>query len=405
MAKARGVGAAERAFAGEPGPQRPTGTILLKTERPGTVRPECVARALVVTDPRSQALIVRVRKLAPSDASILIVGETGTGKELVARHIHDLSVRRDRPFVAMNGSALADSLVDAELFGYEKGAFTGAVEAKAGWFEAAHGGTLFLDEIGDLPLSTQVKLLRVLQEREVVRVGSRSPRPVDVRVLAATHVDLRAAVEAGRFREDLYYRIRVAEIVLPPLRERPSDILPLARHFVEVYAHRLKLADVALSVAAEARLLEHAWPGNIRELENAVHHALLDCRGETIRPEHLHLSGRNGGQNEDDRNGLVAPLKEALLGLFDRDVPDLHAMVTETMVLTAFEACGRNQVQAAQLLGISRNILRTHLARLGLIAGRRRPAGGKDKGAGAARGSAGEIAPDHGTRRPAAASG
>ncbi len=180
------------------------------------------ATAQVFEDPRSLALLERIRLVAPSDANVLILGETGTGKELIARHVHALSARRSGPFVAVNCGALSETLVESELFGHEKGAFTGAFTAKAGWFEAAHGGTLFLDEVGDLPLSIQVKLLRVLQEREVVRLGARRSLPVDVRVVAATNVRLQDAVAAGNFRQDLFYRLHVVNLALPTLRERPA---------------------------------------------------------------------------------------------------------------------------------------------------------------------------------------
>ena len=197
------------------------------------------AKALVFEDGKSRALLGRIQQVAPSNATVLIAGETGTGKEIVARHIHDLSNRSNRPFVAVNCGAFSESLIESDLFGHEKGAFTGAASGKAGWFEAADGGTLFLDEIGDLPLGAQVKLLRVLQEQEVVRLGSRTPIPVDVRLIAATNVRLEEAVAAGHFREDLFYRLAVAKVAVAPLRERPGDILPLARYFLNVYAGKL----------------------------------------------------------------------------------------------------------------------------------------------------------------------
>ena len=197
------------------------------------------ATAQVFEDPASVAVLERIRMVAPSDANVLIIGETGTGKELIARHVHALSKRRNRPFVAVNCGAFSETLVESELFGHEKGAFTGAFASKSGWFEAANGGTLFLDEIGDLPLSIQVKLLRVLQEREVVRLGSHKSIPIDVRVVAATNVRLQDAVAAGHFREDLFYRLHVVNLTLPTLRERPGDILPLARHFLDEYRERL----------------------------------------------------------------------------------------------------------------------------------------------------------------------
>src|SRR3990167_643371 len=246
------------------------------------------AKALVFHDPASLSLLQDVERIAHSEATVLVVGETGTGKELIARHIHHVSGRKG-PFVAVNCGAFSESLIDAELFGHEAGAFTGASQARAGWFEAANGGTLFLDEIGDLPLALQVKLLRVLQERQVVRLGSRRGIPLDVRLVAATNIDLARAVEAQHFRADLYYRLSVASVRLPPLRERPADIVPLARHFVNVYRTRLSLDDVVLSDGAQAALLNYGWPGNIRELENVIHFALIVCRDHMIRPEDIKL--------------------------------------------------------------------------------------------------------------------
>jgi sigma-54-specific transcriptional regulator len=223
------------------------------------------AKALVFNDPRSADLLDHVERIARNEASVLVIGETGTGKELIARRLHECSGRKG-PFLAVNCGAFSESLIDAELFGHESGAFTSASQARAGWFEAANGGTLFLDEIGDLPLALQVKLLRVLQERHVVRLGSRRAVTLDVRLIAATNIDLRQAVEAAHFRADLYYRLSVATVCLPPLRERVADILPLARHFVGVYAPRLGVTEVELSDQAESALRSYPWPGNIREL-------------------------------------------------------------------------------------------------------------------------------------------
>ena len=235
------------------------------------------AKALVFHDPVSLQLLEHTERIARSEATVLVIGETGTGKELIARHIHAVS-GRSGPFVAVNCGAFSESLIDAELFGHESGAFTGASQARAGWFEAANGGTLFLDEIGDLPLALQVKLLRVLQERQVVRLGSRRSIPLDVRLVAATNIDLGRAVEAQHFRADLYYRLSVATVRLPPLRERPSDILPLATHFIAFYRSKLNLREVTLSQSAQQALLAYSWPGNIRELENVIHFALIVCQ-------------------------------------------------------------------------------------------------------------------------------
>ncbi|MEQ0921762.1 sigma-54 dependent transcriptional regulator, partial [Pseudomonas aeruginosa] len=294
------------------------------------------ATVLVFNDPRSRELLERIERLAPSEANALVIGETGTGKELVARHIHALSGRNGGPFVAVNCGAFAESLVESELFGHEKGAFTGALQSKAGWFEAANGGTLFLDEIGDLPPSIQVKLLRVLQEREVVRLGSRRPIPIDVRLVAATNVDLADAVVAGHFREDLFYRLHVATIQLPPLRERRGDILPLAEYFIVEHCRRLGYTSASLSPEAERKLLGHSWAGNIRELENAIHHALLVCRNRLIQPADLHLIDMRARQ---EPNGLRrAPesaagsaLEAALQALFEENREDLYEHIEETV--------------------------------------------------------------------------
>ncbi|RYZ10122.1 MAG: AAA family ATPase [Myxococcales bacterium] len=333
------------------------------------------AKALVFEDPRSVEVLARLRQIAPSEATVLVMGETGTGKEIVARHIHELSQRGDRPFVAVNCGALADTLIESELFGHEKGAFTGALSSKPGWFEAASGGTLFLDEIGDLPLGMQVKLLRVLQEGEVVRVGARHPIRVDVRLIAATNVSLQQAVAAGHFREDLFYRLNVAPLILPPLRERPGDILPLVEYFIAFYQQRLGITAPTLSEQAIQRLLQHGWPGNIRELENAVHHALLVCQGGYVTPKDLQLSSmpaRVSRLPERVASEPVTPesaLSAGLEQLFDADVPDLWAAIERTVMSKAYEYCERNQLQTARLLGISRNIVRARLLEYGQIHG------------------------------------
>ncbi|MBS1161091.1 MAG: Fis family transcriptional regulator [Proteobacteria bacterium] len=327
------------------------------------------AKALVFDDPRSQALLEHIDKIAPSDASVLIIGETGTGKELVARHVHERSGRQG-PFVAINCGAFNETLVEAELFGHEAGAFTGAAQARAGWFEAANGGTLFLDEIGDIPLSLQVKLLRVLQERQVTRLGSRKSIALDIRLIAATNVELDQAIQAGHFRSDLYYRLNVATVKLPPLRERPGDILPLAYHFAEVYRRKLGLKSIALAHEAGARLLAYSWPGNIRELENVLHYATILCSDETIHGEDLRLmnvsrpDGLAAGQDELSHRARLENLVRTIL---DGDLPDVAEEFERTLVLTAFDHCGRNQVRTAKRLGISRNILRAQMKRFGLL--------------------------------------
>jgi aliphatic sulfonates family ABC transporter substrate-binding protein len=334
------------------------------------------AKALVFEDPRSRALLDRIQQVAPSHATVLITGETGTGKEIVARHLHDVSLRRNKPFAAVNCGAFSENLAEAELFGHERGAFTGAQNAKAGWFETAHGGTLFLDEIGDLPLPLQVKLLRVLQEGEVVRVGSRQPIPIDVRLVAATNVDLRQAMAAGHFREDLFYRLNVTMLELPPLRERPGDILPLAQYFLEGYVRRLGVGMARLSAAAERRLLEHGWPGNIRELENAIHHALLVCKAGEIEADDLGLtpsvfaeSGALRRPSSEPRAGAKDLLEAALGELFEQNIPNLHEHIESAVMRAAYRYCHNNQLQTARLLGVSRNVVRARLIQFGEIAG------------------------------------
>ena len=329
------------------------------------------ASAQVFEDPKSKALLAHLQQVAPSEASVLIIGETGTGKELVARHIHNLSARRNRPFIAVNCGAFSESLVEAELFGHEKGAFTGALSAKAGWFEEANGGTLFLDEIGDLPMAIQVKLLRVLQEREVVRLGSRKSIPIDVRVLAATNVQLEKAINAGHFREDLFYRLDVVNLELSPLRERPGDILPLIRHFIEAYSKRLGYGEVRLSPAAENKLQAYGWPGNIRELENVIHHTLLICRDGLIQSDDLRLSNMRIERQEDATvtdNSTEALLERAFQQLFEEQPGALHEKVEDVLFRAAYRFCHYNQVHTANLLGLSRNVTRTRLINIGELA-------------------------------------
>lgn len=327
------------------------------------------AKALVFVDAASQAVLQYLERVAPSEAPVLIVGETGTGKELVARHIHQLSGRKG-PFVAVNCGAISEQLAESELFGHEIGAFTGATSRREGWFEAANGGTLFLDEIGDLPLHLQVKLLRVLQEREVVRLGSRKSTPVDIRLVAATNVDLGDAVGAGHFRLDLFYRLNIAQLRLPPLRERIGDILPLASHFLGVYAQRLKVPVQVLRKDARRALENYSWPGNIRELENVIHFALLVASGHEIGLEHLKL----GGVVQNQGAGRDLPPKEritqALQQMLDAPGENLYDDLEKLIVDGAFQHSHYNQVRAAALLGISRNMFRTLLKKHGHLGDR-----------------------------------
>ncbi len=228
-------------------------------------------------------VLVKVEQIAPVSSTVLIEGESGTGKELVARAIHRLSPRRGKAFIAVNVGALPETLLESELFGHEKGAFTGAAERRIGRFELAHGGTIFLDEIGDVPPSTQVKLLRVLEEREVTRVGRTIPIPVDVRVVTATNSPLKESVERGRFRSDLYYRLNVLRIYLPPLRERREDIVLLLRRFVQEFSHEHRKEFRGITPEAMQSLVEYSWPGNVRELRNLVESMVVLSHGKEIR--------------------------------------------------------------------------------------------------------------------------
>jgi two-component system response regulator FlrC len=246
------------------------------------------AEDTIAEDPQTRNLLALAARVAETDATVLLSGESGTGKEVVARYIHDQSSRSGGPFIAINCAAIPDNLLEATLFGYEKGAFTGAQTAQPGKFEQAQGGTILLDEISEMPLGLQAKLLRVLQEREVERVGGKKPVALDIRVLATSNRDMAKEVAAGHFREDLYYRLNVFPLLIPALRDRPGDILPLARHFLARHAARLK-RQVRFSPAAEALLVRYGWPGNVREIENTMHRVLILTSGDTVLPETIRL--------------------------------------------------------------------------------------------------------------------
>ena len=301
-------------------------------------------RLFVGDSPAARRVLDLVSRVAPSRTSVLVTGESGTGKELVARMIHARSDRGDKPFVAINCAALPETLLESELFGIERGVATG-VEARAGKFETAQGGTLFLDEIGDMPPSLQAKLLRVLQEREIERVGGRRRVPIDVRVLAATHARLPERIARGEFREDLYYRLRVVEISLPPLRERREDIPRLVRHFLERFAAREGRPAPSLDRDAYAALLGHDFPGNIRELENLLEGAAALSQGGTIRREDLQWLPHPGLR-----------LAEAAPPLSEDEIPDLRALENRH-IQRVLRLAGGNKSRAARLLGISRRTL------------------------------------------------
>jgi DNA-binding NtrC family response regulator len=317
----------------------------------------------IARDPAMLALLARAGQLARAEASLLITGESGTGKEVLARHIHAASRRGRGPFVALNCAALPETLLESELFGHEKGAFSGAVAARKGKFEQAEGGTLLLDEIGEMDPRLQAKLLRVIQEKEVDRLGGAAPVKVDVRLLAATHRDLAAEVAKGRFREDLYFRLNVLALHIPPLRARPADILPLVEHFCARYARANGLPVRPLSPAARALLLAHPWPGNVRELENCAHRAVLLAEGAEIGPEAIELSAPRAPEMPAPLAAQVAAQAPAQApaarvgGLVGRKVEE----VERELILETLSHCLGNRTRAAEILGISIRTLRNKL--------------------------------------------
>src|SRR6266446_6274594 len=313
-------------------------------------------------------ILAQAAKVAGAETTVLLTGESGTGKEVVAHLIHHGSRRAEGPFVALNCAALPEALLESELLGYEKGAFTGAVSARAGRLEQAGGGTLFLDEVGEMSPAVQAKLLRVLQEREFQRLGGTRTLKADVRVIAATNRDLKVAMTRGAFREDLYYRLHVFAIHLSPLRERPEDILPLLEHFVDELGP-VVLGRPAAGISREARahFLAHAWPGNVRELRNAVERALILCEGGLINPEHL--PWRVDASNGAPLIPLPLPAPAAAAppagGEFPAQGVDLEAIERE-LIEGALKQTGRNKSRAARLLGLSRSKLYSRMERFGL---------------------------------------
>jgi DNA-binding NtrC family response regulator len=289
----------------------------------------------------------QVRQVANTKASVLLEGESGTGKELVARALHGLSSRRSAPFVAVHCAALSPQLLESELFGHEKGSFTGATERRVGRFEQANGGTIFLDEIGEIDAATQVKLLRVLGERTLERVGGNRLIDVDVRLVAATHRSLERLVQEGKFREDLYFRIRVVQIHLPPLRERPEDIPLLAEAFRQEYGRENGKEGLSFSQVGMSVLMQYRWPGNVRELRTAVEHGVVLAKGKFIEPSDLPAAVRGGG-------GLKASSRE--------DFPFKLDEVQRSAIDAALVKSGQNISQAAKVLGISRRTLHRKLA-------------------------------------------
>jgi two-component system nitrogen regulation response regulator GlnG len=317
---------------------------------------------------RSSAMIEvykEIGRVARTEMTVLLMGESGTGKELVARAIHGNSTRSRGPFVTVNMAAIPKDLIESELYGHEKGSFTGAVERRPGKFELASGGTLFLDEIGEMPLELQAKLLRVLQEREIDRVGGTRPLAVDVRIVAATNADLARSVEEGRFRRDLYYRLAVVPIRLPPLREREGDVVLLARHFLAKYGEQLKGRALSLAKDAEPLLLSHAWPGNVRELQNVVQRALLKLAGARVGSKDLAGLLPVATAQERGVSGLVESILDAPSPEEGRYQAALAA-VEGPLLAAALARTNGNQLRAAELLGMNRNTLRERMRALGM---------------------------------------
>ncbi|KAF1051684.1 MAG: Regulatory protein AtoC [Stenotrophomonas maltophilia] len=328
----------------------------------------------VAEEPASRQLLELAARVARSDSTVLISGESGTGKEVLARYIHQQSSRANGPFIAINCAAIPDNMLEATLFGHEKGAFTGAIAAQPGKFELADGGTILLDEISEMPLGLQAKLLRVLQEREVERVGARKPLSLDIRVLATTNRDLLGEVAAGRFREDLYYRLSVFPLAWRALRERPADILPLAERLLAKYVRKMNLGAVNLAADARAALLAHAWPGNVRELDNAIQRALILQQGGQIQAVDLCLTAPIGHALRSVPVQAPEPLVLSVPNSADMPTPamldsagalgeDLKRREFQMIIDTLRSERGRRK-EAAERLGISPRTLRYKLAQM-----------------------------------------
>jgi DNA-binding NtrC family response regulator len=298
-------------------------------------------------------VVTETQRVAPTEATVLLLGESGTGKELFARAVHHLSNRRDKPFVAINCAAIPETLIENELFGHERGAFTGAGERRLGKFELASGGTVFLDEIGELPIAVQGKLLRVIEEKSVDRIGGRGPVPVDVRVVAATNKDLRSAVDKGEFRGDLFFRLAVFPIEIPPLRERGDDVIMLGRHFAAQLGKELRGREAVLSDASVAAFRAHHWPGNIRELENSIERACILADDVSLEPRDLgfgSIEGRDPGTFGFDTSGTLGEAAERAVKLVER-----------RKIADALTECEGNKTRAAEALGVSYKTLLTKI--------------------------------------------
>ena len=307
---------------------------------------------IVGRSPAMQQIFATIMRVAPTRATVLLAGESGVGKDLIARAIHFHSPRKDRPFVKINCTALPENLMESELFGYEKGAFTGATTSKPGKFEQADSGTVMLDEIGDVPANIQVKLLRVLQEREFERLGSNKTLHIDVRVIAATNRDLRVALEEGTFREDLYYRLNVVPLEIPPLRERKEDIPYLARHFVEKLAPEMGNQVTGITDAAIDKLMQYSWPGNVREIENVIERSMVMASSDKLDANDIRLDMNLRPRHS---NGDLSLPEGMSLDGYEQE-----------LIRDALKRASGNKSQAARLLGLTRNALRYRLTQMGI---------------------------------------
>ncbi|MCA1816061.1 MAG: sigma-54 dependent transcriptional regulator [Acidobacteria bacterium] len=308
--------------------------------------------------------VAETQRVAATDATVLLLGESGTGKELFARAVHHLSPRRDEPFVAINCAAIPETLIESELFGHERGAFTGATERRAGKFELASGGTVFLDEIGELPLAVQGKLLRVIEEKTVDRIGGRAPVPVDVRIVAATNRDLKTAAEAGEFRRDLYFRLAVFPVEIPSLRERGDDVVLLARHFAAQLGKELRGREASLTDDAISALRAHPWQGNVRELENAIERACILADSTTLDARDLGLGAHGRARAEDSPPEISSDLD--LSGTLAEAADRAVRSVERRKIADALRGAGGNKTRAAESLGVSYKTLLTKIKDYGL---------------------------------------
>ncbi|MGA1823926.1 MAG: sigma-54-dependent transcriptional regulator [bacterium] len=333
------------------------------------------AQTIVGDSLKMQEVYKAIGQIAEKNVTVLISGESGTGKELVARAIYHHSRRNKKPFLSINCAAIPENLLESELFGHEKGAFTSAEHERIGRFEYADGGTIFLDEIGDMPPHVQAKILRVIQEGEIQRLGSHETISVDVRLLAATNKDIEAGVQEGWFRKDLYYRLNVLPIHLPPLRERKEDIPKLCRYFIARFANELQVQITGINPQAIERLMHYHWPGNVRELENMIKRAMVICRGNEIGPEHFPVEIKNAEVWENAEEAALSEDIEPLLDqLFEKltttpgSMPNLNiiSMLEKGIIERAIRKTSGNKVHAASLLGINRNTLRNKMERYGI---------------------------------------